>query len=314
MKQINFYPPDGNIHYIHNENELSKKLGIEIDYPVRVFNLQGLGVDQVTFINDLAPTFHELSWDYYDVKRDQVLYLIRRFPEQVQRLEQFLPEYYANHSDLDSIEDLLEQLSDDERKDFAQIVPYRRRSISQFVLSRGSKDIWKVERVEMDDFVQVTDAENDYRVYKRVFTPTPEFVTNHIELRKLLVRLAEIVQNVQGDIKKIKMICHQMSLIAMPRKQVSNAPEGIHQDGADYIVSALVVEREGVVGGESRVYGPDKITRYLTHTLEVGEGLFQADSNLSSLWHDVTPVSIDSGKGNGDGVRSIFGFDINIVE
>jgi hypothetical protein len=308
MNQAEFILPK----FIQDEDKLSKKLGYEIGYPIRVFNLQGLGIDQEVFIKDLAPSFRELAWDYYDVKRDQVLYLIRRYPGQDRRLDQFLPEYYANRLNLDAVKDLLEQFSEDEKKDFAQIVPYRKRSISRFILN-WDNNVWKSERMAMDDFTQVTNAENDYRVYKRVFAPTSEYVTEHVEFRKLLILLAEIVRSVRSDVTKIKMTCHQMSLVATPKKQVTNAPEGIHQDGADYIVSALVMERRGVKGGESRVYGSDKVTPYLAHTLLIGEALFQSDSS-SPLWHDVTPVSLDVEQHATEAVRSIFGFDINIVE
>ena len=300
------------VEFLQHEDDLSKKLGLEIGYPIRVFNLQGLGLDQDVFIKELAPSFHELPWDYYDVKRDQVLYLMQHYPDQAQRLEGFLPEYYADSVNLDAIKDLLELLSDSEKDDFSQIVPYRRRSISRFILN-WDDNMWKSERVTMDDFTQIASAEKDYRVYKRIFAPTPKSVTDHEEFRKLLVRLAEIVQSVRNDVTKIQMTCHQMSLVAMPKKQVTNAPEGIHQDGADYIVSALVMERRGVIGGESRVYGSDKGTSYLAHILQIGEALFQADSN-SPLWHDITPVSLDAEKDATEGIRSIFGFDINVIE
>ena len=34
-------------------------------------------------------------------------------------------------------------------------------------------------------------------------------------------------------------------------QNATNAPEGIHQDGADYIVSALVLERKNIKGGKA---------------------------------------------------------------
>jgi len=90
-----------------------------------------------------------------------------------------------------------------------------------------------------------------------------------------------------------------------------NAPEGIHQDGADYIVSALVIERRNVQGGTSIIYGPDKQTIYLTVTLQPGQGIFQADQG-SDLWHDVTPIVLELNSSGGEGVRNILGFDILI--
>jgi len=88
-------------------------------------------------------------------------------------------------------------------------------------------------------------------------------------------------------------------------------PEGIHQDGADYIISGLVMEREGIVGGESTVYGPDRSTPYLRTVLQPGQGLFQADAG-SPLWHGVSPIRVDPDSDQPEGHRSIFGFDIHV--
>ena len=56
----------------------------------------------------------------------------------------------------------------------------------------------------------------------------------------------------------VDMNVHQSFVQAFPEKAGSNAPEGIHQDGSDYIVSALVVDRGNIVGEISKIYGPDK--------------------------------------------------------
>ena len=77
--------------------------------------------------------------------------------------------------------------------------------------------------------------------------------------------------------------------------------------------SALVVSREGVVGGKSYITGADKQTALLEVTLYPGQGIFQADKG-STLWHNVTPIQtqtedVDPGS---RAVRNIFGFDITI--
>ena len=84
------------------------------------------------------------------------------------------------------------------------------------------------------------------------------------------------------------------------------------QDGADYIVSALVIGRQAIQGGKSTVYGPDRTTRLLTVTLQPGEGLFHADAG-SGLWHDVSGIEFDEGSDSSEGVRNTLGIDI-VVE
>ncbi|MDO8598729.1 MAG: 2OG-Fe dioxygenase family protein, partial [bacterium] len=95
----------------------------------------------------------------------------------------------------------------------------------------------------------------------------------------------------------------------------TNAPEGIHRDGADYIVSALVMERDDVDGGMSIVYDPAKDRKLLEMTLTPGQGLFQADQLYTLpaeqwLWHNVTPVTLHDTDGDRRGSRNIFGFDV----
>lgn len=131
----------------------------------------------------------------------------------------------------------------------------------------------------------------------------------------LLVRLAEMVHEVRPRALEIEMVLHQMYIFADVLGTATNAPEGRHQDGAEYIVSALVMERVGVLGGESIVYlrdAAEQDVECLRHTLQIGEGLFQADKN-TPLWHDVTPIREDPNVPPAYGSRGIFGFDINVV-
>ena len=135
---------------------------------------------------------------------------------------------------------------------------------------------------------------------------------NHSEFTKLIGGIIHMVHEVRPRASDIEITMHQMCCYADVIVPGDNSPEGIHQDGADYIVSALVVERAGITGGESVVYGSDKKTEYLRRTLAPGEGLFQADKG-TPLWHYVTPIHEDPTVPPLYGSRSIFGFDINIL-
>jgi hypothetical protein len=121
-----------------------------------------------------------------------------------------------------------------------------------------------------------------------------------------------MVLELRPDTRALEMNLHQMFVFADMMSVGDNAPEGIHQDGTDFIVSALVIERAGIVGGESIVYGPDKKTEYLRRTLQAGEGIFQADKG-SELWHYVTSIKEDPETPPDYGHRSIIGFDIDVL-
>ena len=85
-----------------------------------------------------------------------------------------------------------------------------------------------------------------------------------------------------------------------------NSPEGIHKDGANYIISAFVINKKNIIGGKSIIYNENKNKIYET-IINNNEFIFQEDKNL---WHYVTPIeTYDS---NYNGIRDIIGLDIKI--
>lgn len=168
-----------------------------------------------------------------------------------------------------------------------------------------------LERQPDSAFTQPGDDAGDYRQLERRFAPSPRAVTDAPAYRGVLEQLAAVTDQLHPvSVSALRIVCHQMGLWATP-DGASNAPEGIHQDGADYIVSALVLERRNVSGGESVVYGPDKSTEYLRDTLREGEGIFQADAG-SSLWHGVTPIRPT--EPGAAAYRNILGYDIHVLD
>jgi hypothetical protein len=106
--------------------------------------------------------------------------------------------------------------------------------------------------------------------------------------------------------EKLNLHVHQVRQICYPYVDSHNSPEGIHKDGSDFIISAYVINRSNIVGGESMIYDSDKklIHKKLLHS---NNGIFQDDKNL---YHYVTPIkSVD----NHIGYRDILGIDINII-
>ncbi len=116
------------------------------------------------------------------------------------------------------------------------------------------------------------------------------------------------------------MTAHFMSVKAQPGIPGDNAPEGSHEDGADFIISALVVNRINITGGMSRVIeklpsGEKEVI--FEHTLQPGQFLFQADTGEekhygNDLWHDITPFF--TADENSESWRDIIGLDITILE
>lgn len=299
--------------YIRTEREIADGLGLASLPPIRLFNLETFGVDQESFLDDMKPTFSVLHLDPYDAKRTKIAFLKSRFPDQASRLDGFLAEYYGDKADLSVVFDLIKQLNDSDRNEFDRLgmIGRRKRSIAKFDLTHRASHVWGVVRGKAERFQQQV-GPGDPRALVRIFHEMEECVTDHPTVRHLMFCFANMVREINPNAKRLTLNLHQMFIFADLMSAGDNSPEGIHQDGSDYVVTALVIERAGIVGGESIVYNTDKKTELLRHTLTEGQGIFQADKN--ALWHYVTPIKEDPSIPPDFGHRSILGFDIDIVE
>jgi hypothetical protein len=305
------------LSWMEDEHSLGRQLGTALP-PLRKFDLAGWGIDPQQFLQDFAPSLDNLAWDPYDVKADQLRFLSRHFPQHKDRLKELTPAYFAGRAGDEEIRELIHLLPAEEQVAFAEIQPYRQRAVARFhvVLDDPAKP--RIDRFPVAEFSQNVGAD-EYRSLKRVFPEVADRVTAHPAFAQLLLAVAWTVQELEPDRAALEIVFHQMrtvvrpgkATVVPPGKPTQVVPEGIHQDGAPYIVSALVVEREGVVGGESVVYGPDKQTVYLATILQPGEGIFQADTG-SPLWHYVSPLYFDASSPCAVGQRGIFGFDIHL--
>ena len=205
----------------------------------------------------------------------------------------------------------MQGLSKKQQKQFKSILPYRQRSMAQLKLTKKPTG-HRIKLVPSKTYSQNV-GQTDYRSTERIFQKTSKQITSHPLFQKLITEIGNIIQEIESDFQILKINFHQISVVARKDSLGEGSPEGIHQDGADYIVSALVIERSSVVGGESIIYGPDKKTEYLRTILQPGQGLFQIDKK-SSLWHNVTPIYLDNQVGTDLGRRSIFGFDIIVIK
>lgn len=276
---------------------------------LKIFDIEDtFGIDKAKFLSYLRPTFSILHLDPYDAKRNKVEFLRKRFPEHSTRLDDFLSHYYAGREDLDAVIDLIIRLDPVDLREFDRIgmTGRRKRAIARFILSKDTRG-WRIRRIGASKFAQKVEG-SDVRALERRFAEVAEFVTDYPPILTLMHHFADMVVEQHPDARVLQMNLHQMFTFADMMGAGENAPEGIHQDGSDYIVSALVIERAGITGGESIVYDKDK-KELLRHTLSEGEGIFQDDQNLL---HYVTPIHEDPASPPRYGHRSILGFDIDI--
>tara|TARA_B100001057_G_C22820930_1_gene939376 strand:+ start:474 stop:1190 length:717 start_codon:yes stop_codon:yes gene_type:complete len=122
-----------------------------------------------------------------------------------------------------------------------------------------------------------------------------------------ICQISSIVKNIE-NINRLNISIHQVRQICYPNIISENAPEGIHQDGADYIVSALVINHNNVKGGVSKIYDLDK-NILESVILKENKFIFQNDK---TLYHYITPIKCYDD--NYLGFRDIIGLDINIID
>lgn len=137
----------------------------------------------------------------------------------------------------------------------------------------------------------------------RHIADTLDIVTDNPSVLNLIKDIARMVKFVRSDAQGLLMDVHQMRYVA--RKEAPYVlADGRHSDGVNYILSAFVMRREGVRGGESIVYGEDGEI-LLRLILDKGEGIVEDDERTT---HEFTTMMAE----NDIGIRDIFGFDLKV--
>jgi hypothetical protein len=96
---------------------------------------------------------------------------------------------------------------------------------------------------------------------------------------------------------------HQIRIVATAREPGQPAPEGIHQDGTDFLTLHLV-RRAGVTGGKSTIYGLDRRPIRSFTMRQALDSLILEDPRI---FHGVTPVY--AARGRDEGFRDLLGLD-----
>jgi len=286
------------------------------DYPFQVFDLGSLGIPADEFTAFFRPTFYTLQWDYYDVRLRHIRFLQKCLPADTKALECLLPSYYETGIRPALMESFLAGLSRDQRREFDAIAPFRQRSATNLGISFFGSDCL-IEILRPRHYCQ---SACDYRAMPRLFQAASPEVLGHSLFKTLVVAVAQMARSVLGC-AAMELVMHQISVIATGQQVGLPVPEGIHQDGARAIVSAIVCDLENVTGGESVVFSPyliivnsDPVVGFVKaetqeifrQRLGVGQGIFMDDLHL---WHYATPVKCVPPAASGR--RSIIGFDIH---
>lgn len=285
-----------------------------LDTPITVLNVGQYGVNVDAFQHQMREAYSEFEWDSYLLQQNKISVIKEVVPqESLARVSNDVwydiytgviqnPELYA----------LFPSLSAGDKSRIEALVPTRLRCMSEYSMHWNGK--WDIERIPSSLVSQTkaliaSDGEIDYRQSRRKFKELPQELFDS-NLRALLVGVADMVRETRRSVQKLNVSVHNTVVYCHPQQLTTNSPEGIHQDGVEFIVSALVVERSNISGGKSIIYGRDKCTKLFQAELQAGQGIFQADLG-TELWHEVTPITaVDPTR---SGYRSTIGFDVTIV-
>ncbi|SOS47748.1 conserved hypothetical protein [Tenacibaculum dicentrarchi] len=302
------------------EKEISEQLKRTIKAPIRIGSLTDLAINKADFIASFKPFFDaDLMDDEYLVKNNQIAFLKSIFIEDRISLEKIHQDYFEGKLSKTVLNPWIDKLSENQKKEFLILSKItRQRNISSFTvekLSKKQRDNLLVKRIEAKSFKQDV---SDFRVWKRVFKQASKASVENELFKTLLKQVFLLISEIHPTVQKTKITSHFMRTISDIQIKGENSPEGVHEDGAKYIVSALVINRTNILGGETQIFEAisEKKELIFNTILEEGEFAFQADTGEekefgTDLWHYVTPIQpINLAE---KGVRDIIGFDIEIV-
>ncbi|MCD8453376.1 2OG-Fe dioxygenase family protein [Tenacibaculum finnmarkense genomovar ulcerans] len=302
------------------EKEISEQLKRTIKAPIRIGSLTDLVINKADFIASFKPFFDtDLMDDVYLVKNNQIAFLKSIFIEDRISLEKIHQDYFEGKLSKSVLNPWIDKLSKNQKKEFLILSKItRQRNISSFTVEKSSekqRDNLGVKRIEAKSFKQDV---SDFRVWKRVFKQASKASVENELFKSLLKQVFILISEIHPTTQKIKVTSHFMRTISDVQIKGENSPEGVHEDGAKYIVSALVINRTNILGGETQIFEAisEKKELIFNTILEAGEFAFQADTGEekefgTDLWHYVTPIQpINLAE---KGVRDIIGFDIEIV-
>ncbi len=88
--------------------------------------------------------------------------------------------------------------------------------------------------------------------------------------------------------KSWRIQAHQFRIEANNKEIGKPTPEGIHRDGADFIL-IILLERNNIIGGESHIYDANKKLQFSAVLKTLGDAVLLDDRKV---WHGVSEVHV----------------------
>ncbi len=286
-----------------------------IDHPITILNLNEFNISLQEVQQTLSNNYHNYGWDNYLLQQNKISIIksflsenkARSIPNKI-----WLDLYQSKISDNEIIR-YFPFITEKALLEIQEIKPNRQRCVSEYILELDNNN-WYIERINSIPFSQklalvFDESLIDYRLSERIFKELPNELYDD-NLKAMIKMVAYQVLSARPNCKKLNLVIHHTLVWCTSEKLGDNSPEGIHQDGMNFIVSALCIERKNINGAKSIIYGSDKKTPLFAMELQPGQGIFQPDAG-SDLWHKVTPFTVQDN--SNIGYRATIGFDVMVV-
>lgn len=161
---------------------------------------------------------------------------------------------------------------------------YRKRRFSAFAVSAGT-----IRRKPPQPHYQSRDFNPLNGGVSRWFEPVTDTIAAHpatIAIMRICDRLFTELTPADRRPKDWHVEMHQFRVEARPDEEGKPTPEGMHQDGVDWVL-VMLVRRENIASGVTTIAGPD---RQGIGTFTLSEPMDSSLVDDNRVYHGVTPI------------------------
>lgn len=156
---------------------------------------------------------------------------------------------------------------------------YRKRRYSVFMWQKGKLDLLPHEPHYQSSFYNIV-----HGGFNRHFRPWLKTTMSNIAFKAIVNWAMKTIGAKPTESWRIQ--AHQFRIEASALEQGKPTPEGVHKDGADYIL-IMLMGRENIEGGESHIFDNDMQPLEAKMLASVGD---LALINDEKVYHGVTPI------------------------
>ena len=203
----------------------------------------------------------------------------------------------------------LEKLNDDEMDVFQSIGVSKKRSLSILGFNKLNNKEWTVDHLKnAPTYAQQTD---DYRNMPRDYPTVDDDLFQYLYDVKFFEGCLSVILDNRPNVTRIQTsLIQNLDFCEPDNHERYLAPEGVHQDGVEVVIPAIIVRKTNVVGANSQLYLEDDLVNPIwERSLENGEGTIMTDTG-SPYYHAISCIQPQEKTKRAE--RGYLGFDLQL--